>query len=144
MPDRPEVPASVGSSRARSIPPDLGENSGTFNFVGKRYPQLTGEGRLQPDEHDDMDTAREDTEDEKGGPIDVSTVAAAGLAAKNPSARSVHHAAAYAPNTSRRREAISTPTRGRASYGGVQRAAGGRAQKDGTIKSAPARQGKRK
>src|SRR5262249_23372664 len=33
--------------------------SGTLNFVGKRYPQLTGEGRLQPGEHDDMD-ARED------------------------------------------------------------------------------------
>src|SRR5437870_3582221 len=38
--------------------------AGTLNFVGKRYPQWTGEGRLQPGEHDDMDTAREDTEDE--------------------------------------------------------------------------------
>ena len=55
--------------------------AGTLNFVGKRYPQLTGEGRLQPGEHDDMDTARDDTEDEKGAPIDVGTVAAAGLAA---------------------------------------------------------------
>src|SRR6476619_42962 len=55
--------------------------AGTLNFVGKRYPALTGEGRLQPGEHDDMDTAREDTEDEKGAPIDVGTVAAAGLAA---------------------------------------------------------------
>jgi malate:Na+ symporter len=55
--------------------------AGTLNFVGKRYPQWTGEGRLQPGEHDDMDTAREDTEDEKGAPIDVGTVAAAGLAA---------------------------------------------------------------
>ena len=55
--------------------------SGTLNFVGKRYPYLTGEGRLQPGEHDDMDTTREDTSDEKGEPIDVSTVAAAGLAA---------------------------------------------------------------
>jgi Na+/citrate or Na+/malate symporter len=55
--------------------------AGTLNFVGKRYPHLTGEGRLQPGEHDDMDTAREDTEDEKGAPIDVGTVAAAGLAA---------------------------------------------------------------
>ena len=34
--------------------------AGTLNFVGKRYPHLTGEGRLQPGEHDDMDTARED------------------------------------------------------------------------------------
>src|SRR6476661_2144583 len=55
--------------------------AGTLNFVGKRYPALTGEGRLQPGEHDEMDTAREDTEDEKGAPIDVGTVAAAGLTA---------------------------------------------------------------
>jgi Na+/citrate symporter len=39
--------------------------AGTLNFVGKRYPQLTGEGRLQPGEHDDMDTARDDTEAKK-------------------------------------------------------------------------------
>jgi CCS family citrate carrier protein len=55
--------------------------SGTLNFVGKRYPHLTGEGRLQPGEHDDMDPAREDAADEKGGPLDVSTIAAAGLSA---------------------------------------------------------------
>src|SRR6476620_6246017 len=55
--------------------------AGTLNYVGKRYPNLTGEGRLQPGEHDDMDTTREDTEDETGAPIDVGTVAAAGLAA---------------------------------------------------------------
>ena len=54
--------------------------AGTLNFVGKRYPHLTGEGRLQPGEHD-IDTTRDDTEDEKGAPIDVGTVAAAGLAA---------------------------------------------------------------
>src|SRR5438105_12661656 len=28
--------------------------SGMLNYVGKRYPHLTGEGRLQPDEHDDL------------------------------------------------------------------------------------------
>ena len=55
--------------------------AGTLNFVGKRYPQLTGEGRLQPGEHDDMDTAKQDAEDETGAPIDVGTVAAAGLTA---------------------------------------------------------------
>ena len=55
--------------------------SGTLNFVGKRYPHLTGEGRLEPGEHDDMDAMHEEAEDEKGEPIDVSTVAAAGLAA---------------------------------------------------------------
>ena len=55
--------------------------SGTLNFVGKRYPHLSGEGHLQPGEHDAMDGAREDAVDEKGAPLDVSTVAAAGLAA---------------------------------------------------------------
>jgi malate:Na+ symporter len=55
--------------------------SGMLNFVGKRYPHLTGEGRLQPGEHDVMDPAREDATDETGAPLDVSTVAAAGLAA---------------------------------------------------------------
>ncbi len=54
--------------------------AGTLNFVGKRYPQWTGEGRLQPGEHDDMQPSEESV-DEKGAPIDVSTVAAAGLAA---------------------------------------------------------------
>jgi malate:Na+ symporter len=55
--------------------------AGTLNFVGKRYPQWTGEGRLQPGEHDDMEPTEEAAVDEKGAPIDVSTVAAAGLAA---------------------------------------------------------------
>jgi malate:Na+ symporter len=55
--------------------------AGTLNFVGKRYPQLTGEGRLQPGEHDDMNAEQGEGEDEKGQPIDVSTVAAAGMAA---------------------------------------------------------------
>jgi CCS family citrate carrier protein len=54
--------------------------AGTLNFVGKRYPQWTGEGRLQPGEHDDMQPTDEAV-DEKGEPMDVSTVAAAGLAA---------------------------------------------------------------
>src|SRR5215468_7314856 len=67
-------PVMVGSLTAILL-------SGTLNFVGKRYPYLTGAGRLQPGEHDDVDTTREDTSDEKGEPIDVSTVAAAGLAA---------------------------------------------------------------
>ena len=55
--------------------------SGTLNFVGKRYPHLTGEGRLQPGEHDAMDPTREEAVDEKGSPLDVGTVAAAGLCA---------------------------------------------------------------
>jgi malate:Na+ symporter len=55
--------------------------SGTLNYVGKRYPHLTGEGRLQPGEHDEMDPGQESAEDETGAPIDVATVAAAGLTA---------------------------------------------------------------
>ena len=47
--------------------------SGTLNFVGKRYPQLTGEGRLQPGEHDEL-TFEEDAPDDH---TDVTTVAAA-------------------------------------------------------------------
>jgi malate:Na+ symporter len=55
--------------------------AGTLNFVGKRYPNLTGEGRLQPGEHDDMDTTKQSAEDETGAAIDVGTIAAAGLTA---------------------------------------------------------------
>src|SRR6266849_7581917 len=55
--------------------------SGVLNYVGKKYPSLTGEGRLQPAEHDDMDPAEEEVASETGGPMDGSTVAAAGLAA---------------------------------------------------------------
>jgi malate:Na+ symporter len=56
--------------------------SGTLNFVGKKYPHLTGEGRLQPDEHDDMDPTEEEVHDEAGGShMDVGTIAAAGLTA---------------------------------------------------------------
>jgi malate:Na+ symporter len=51
--------------------------AGTLNFVGKRYPHLTGEGRLQPGEHDDMKPAQE----EIAGNMDVSTIAAAGIVA---------------------------------------------------------------
>jgi malate:Na+ symporter len=51
--------------------------AGTLNFIGKRYPHLTGEGRLQPGEHDDMQPAQE----EITGNMDVSTIAAAGIVA---------------------------------------------------------------
>ena len=47
--------------------------SGTLNFVGKRYPHLTGEGRLQPGEHEEIEFEEEDTDDH----VDVTTVAAA-------------------------------------------------------------------
>lgn len=52
--------------------------AGTLNFVGKRYPHLTGEGRLQPDGHDVLHPGEEDI----GKSIpDVSTIAAAGVTA---------------------------------------------------------------
>lgn len=55
--------------------------SGTLNYIGKRMPHLTGNGRLQPGEHDDMDTKSESVKSETGGAMDVSTIAAAGLTA---------------------------------------------------------------
>jgi len=51
--------------------------AGTLNFVGKRYPRFTGEGRLQPGEHDDMDPSHE----EISGHMDVTHIAAAGITA---------------------------------------------------------------
>ena len=55
--------------------------SGTLNFVGKKMPHLTGNGRLQPGEHDDMDPKSETATSETGGAMDVATIAAAGLTA---------------------------------------------------------------
>ena len=49
--------------------------SGLLNYVGKKYPHLTGEGRLQPGEHDEMDPKQE----EITGHMDVSHIAAAGI-----------------------------------------------------------------
>jgi CCS family citrate carrier protein len=51
--------------------------AGILNHVGKRLPHLTGEGRLQPGEHDDMDPKKE----EIGSHMDVSHIAAAGITA---------------------------------------------------------------
>src|SRR3954447_1820822 len=57
--------------------------AGTLNYVGKKYVHLTGEGRLQPGEHDDMDPKDEEVQDEKGsGHMDVATIAAAGRTAR--------------------------------------------------------------
>jgi hypothetical protein len=47
--------------------------SGTLNYVGKKYPHLTGEGRLQPGEHDELEFEEDDADDR----VDVTTVAAA-------------------------------------------------------------------
>ncbi|NPT47632.1 malate permease [Paraburkholderia sp. 1N] len=51
--------------------------AGTLNFVGKRYPRFTGEGRLQPGEHGEMDPAQQ----EISGHMDVTHIAAAGITA---------------------------------------------------------------
>src|SRR5437667_2356991 len=51
--------------------------SGMLNYMGKRYPRLTGEGRLQPGEADEMDPHQE----EITGHMDVTHIAAAGVTA---------------------------------------------------------------
>jgi malate:Na+ symporter len=48
--------------------------SGALNFIGKRFPRLTGNGRIQAGERDDLDPAK----DEITGHMDVSHIAAAG------------------------------------------------------------------
>jgi malate:Na+ symporter len=58
--------------------------AGALNFVGKRYPSLTGEGRLQPhrDGEPDIQAVHEEGGEEKSvGHVSVSTIAAAGLTA---------------------------------------------------------------
>jgi malate:Na+ symporter len=47
--------------------------AGTLNYVGKKYPHLTGEGRLQPGEHDEL----EFEEDDDDARVDVTTIGAA-------------------------------------------------------------------
>jgi malate:Na+ symporter len=51
--------------------------AGTLDYVGKKHPKLTGQGRLQPGEHDDMDPS----EPELPGHLDVVHIAAAGITA---------------------------------------------------------------
>ena len=83
------IPLSIGYSQilhqqqgdlfAQVLPPVILASltaillAGTLNYVGKKYPHLTGEGRLQPGEHDELTNEEEDV----GGQIDVTTVAAA-------------------------------------------------------------------
>src|SRR5258708_3435649 len=45
--------------------------AGTLNFVGKRYPHLTGEGRLQPGEEEELQREEEDT---GGHHVDLTTI----------------------------------------------------------------------
>ncbi len=49
--------------------------AGLLNMLGKRYPRLTGEGRLQPGEHEDMTPVQHNG----GTLIDVEHIAAAGM-----------------------------------------------------------------
>jgi Na+/citrate or Na+/malate symporter len=51
--------------------------AGALNALGKRHPHLTGEGRLQPGEHDDMQPGDETLD----GHVDISHIAAAGITA---------------------------------------------------------------
>ena len=51
--------------------------AGTLNTVGKKYPHLTGEGRLQPGEHDDMQPQQEGLPEH----MDIGHIAAAGITA---------------------------------------------------------------
>jgi CCS family citrate carrier protein len=46
--------------------------AGTLNYVGKKYPHLTGEGRLQPGDEDELQR-----EEDADGRVDVATVGAA-------------------------------------------------------------------
>jgi CCS family citrate carrier protein len=67
-----------GEEFARVLPPVMFGSltaillSGTLNFIGKRYPYLTGEGRLQPGESDELHPQQE----EITGHVDVSHIAA--------------------------------------------------------------------
>lgn len=51
--------------------------AGLLNHLGKRRPQWTGEGRLQPGEHDDMNPS----DDTAGPSLDIQHIAAAGITA---------------------------------------------------------------
>jgi malate:Na+ symporter len=55
--------------------------SGTLNFVGKKYPHLTGEGRLQPAEGEDVSLAAREGHDQSAEGLDIIGIAAAGLTA---------------------------------------------------------------
>ena len=67
-----------GDEFARVLPPIMFGSlmailfSGTLNFVGKKWPHLTGEGRIQPGEHDELHAQQE----EITGHMDVSHIAA--------------------------------------------------------------------
>lgn len=51
--------------------------AGMLNSIGKKFPHLTGEGRLQPGEHDDLQAQEEVIPDQ----MDIGHIAAAGITA---------------------------------------------------------------
>ena len=67
-----------GDEFARVLPPVMFGSltaillAGTLNFVGKKFPHLTGEGRIQPGEHDELQAQQE----EITGNMDVGHIAA--------------------------------------------------------------------
>lgn len=69
-----------GDEFARVLPPVMFGSltaillSGTLNFLGKKFPKLTGEGRIQPGEQDDDDLKPQS--EEISGHMDVSHIAA--------------------------------------------------------------------
>jgi CCS family citrate carrier protein len=73
---------SQGEEFARVLPPVMFGSlvavvlSGLLNFIGKKYPHLTGEGRLQPADHGLADTVSEPAVPH---PIDMTGIAAAGM-----------------------------------------------------------------
>ena len=70
-----------GSMFAQVLPPVMFGSliaillSGALNLIGKKCPQLTGDGRLEPGEHDDMDPKQQEIK----GQMDVGHIAAAGM-----------------------------------------------------------------
>ncbi|MES5487947.1 2-hydroxycarboxylate transporter family protein [Bradyrhizobium sp. INPA03-11B] len=55
--------------------------SGMLNYVGKKYPHLTGEGRLQPGGSDALVPAATEAHDDNTAAVDIPAIAGAGLTA---------------------------------------------------------------
>jgi CCS family citrate carrier protein len=55
--------------------------SGMLNFVGRKYPHLTGEGRLQPSARGESDLAGLAAHEETPATVDITAIAGAGLTA---------------------------------------------------------------
>jgi malate:Na+ symporter len=55
--------------------------SGMLNYVGKKYPRLTGNGRLQPPGDDALDLTAMEQQEDTSSSSDITAIAAAGLTA---------------------------------------------------------------